>query len=489
MQSSVLLYAGTFIGFLTTGLLIPRLLAKSEIGTLRLLQSYSAIFMSLGVLGFSTVTIRFVPRFYDKVTKKFHGFLGISMLVGTIGALLSVVLIFIIQPSIIHNNLQKSPLFAHYFILIIPLTVFQIYYMLLDSYNNALSRASYGVFLRDFIQRILILVLLLFMLFQWLHFDQYVYLWTVVICIPTILMGLHLGRHGALDLKIDKKFNDKSMILSMLSVSSFGLLNSFSSIAVIQIDTIMLNMYLDASTVGVYAITFYFGTLVLIPGKALNKIAPTLISKAYKENDLQTVKEIHYKSTSNLFLIACLILLGICVNLDNVFNIIPRSYEEGKFVIVLIGLANLVKMAAGSNDAVITYSRYYKSSTLFLFVLILLVIAFNLIFIPAMGMTGAAMASCLAIFLYNLIKFIFVKIKFGFNPFNLQFLWVIIFSCVIYWIVSLLPAFESFVVEIIIDSAITTLLFYLSIRFLPISDEINSTVAQLVGHFFRKNSN
>jgi O-antigen/teichoic acid export membrane protein len=479
-QSSVLLYFGTLIGFLTTGLIAPNLLSKSEIGTLRLLLSYSAIFMSLSILGFSTVTIRFLHQFQDKITKKHNGFLGIALIVGTIGFLITWIIIELIEPSIIQNNIEKSPQFAKYFFLIIPLTIFQTYYSLFDSYNNALYRSSYGVFLRDFVQRILILTGLLLLFFKLFDFEDYVYYYVLSICLPTALILLHIIRHGAFDIQINTSFLSRTMLGSMMSVSLFGLLNSMSNIAALQIDAIMINMYLDDAAVGVYVITFYFGTLVFIPSKALNKIAPSLIAKAFEEDDPQTVKDIYYRSCQNLFLIGALVFLGLLVNLDNVFNIIPSSYEEGRLVIVLIGLANLIKMAGGTNDSLITYSKYFKVTTLFLSVFTMLIIVFNFIFIPLFGIIGAAFATLLSILVHNLTKFIFIRIKFGYNPYNYQYLFVLMISAGIYAILLIIPDPENFVLDIFLDSVLATALFYFSVRKLLISKDMVELASQMM---------
>jgi len=479
-QSSVLLYTGVLIGFLTTGLLVPNLLEKSEIGTLKLLQSYSAVFMSLGVLGFSTVTLRFVPHFFDQIKKKYNGFLGLSLTAGTIGSLVACAIIIGIKPMIIENNIDKSPQFVQYFFLIIPLTVFQIYYTLFDSYNNALYRSSYGVFLRDFVQRIIVLAGILLIFFNFFDFDIYVYYYVTAICLPTILILFHIVRNRAFDININIHFLNKPLLISMASVGVFGLFNSFGAIAVLQIDTIMLNMFLDSDAVGIYAITFYFGTLVIIPAKALNRIAPTLIAKAYKENDLETVKDIYQKSTENLFLIGSLILLGLAVNLENIFSIIPESYEVGKYVILLIGLANLVKMGAGSNDSIITYSRYYKVTTLFFVFLVILIALLNFIFIPLYGITGAAFASFAAIFIHNISKFLFIKIKLGLNPYNYQYILIVLAAFLAYLLVSLLPTIDNFILEIMLDSISATLLYYFSIKYLPIAHEANQFGKQIL---------
>ena len=487
-QSSIFLYAGVLIGFISTGLLAPNLLEKTEIGTLKLLQSYASVFMSLGVLGFSTITVRFLPHFYDKVKNRHNGFLGISLIIGTIGSVLASMIILGIKPSIILSNTEKSPQFAQYFILIIPLTVFQIYYILFDSYNSALYRSSYGIFLRDFVQRILVLGGLLLVLFHVFDFDQYIYFYISAICLPTILLLIHLVRHNGLDININFNLLKRDLLNSMASVGLFGLMNSFGVFAVLQIDTIMLNMYLDSDAVGIYAITFYFGTLVLMPAKALNKIAPTLIAKAFKDKDLDTIKDIYYKSSGNLFLIGVLLFLGLAVNLDNVFEIIPETYLSGKYVILIIGFANLVKMAGGSNDSIITFSQHYKMTTIFLGLLVLLIICLNVVLIPAYGMNGAAIASFLSILVYNLTKFIFIKIKFGFNPYNFQYIAALVMAVFIYFAVSWLPEIDFYILEILVDSLCATILFYLLIKFLPMADEANQFAHQIIRmgvEFFR----
>lgn len=478
-QSSVLLYIGTLIGFLTTGLIAPHLLTKSEIGTLRLLLSYSAIFMSIGALGFGTVTIRFLPQFYDINTRKHHGFLGILLIAGTLGFILSLIIIELIKPSIIENNIEKSPQFARYFFLIIPLTIFQIFYTLLDSYNNALYRSAYGVFLRDFVQRIFILIGLILVFLQYFDFQAYLYYYVIATCLPTVLILLHIIRHGSFDVRIKRKFYTRAIIHSVLSVGAFGVLNTISNIAALQIDSIMINMYLDDSAVGVYVITFFFGTLVFIPSKALNKIAPTIIAKAYKENDAATVKDVYYRSCRNLFLIGTLLLLGLWVNLDNVFHLIPRSYEEGRWVIVIIGFANLIKMAGGSNDSVIIYSRYFRVTTAFLVVFSILIILFNYIFIPIFGITGAAIATFTALILHNLMKFIFIKIKFGMNPYNLQYLAVLAIAFIIYLIVDFIPDPQNYLIDIAVDSTISALLFYAFVSRLSLAHDLHESVNQV----------
>ncbi len=443
-------------------------------------MSYSGILAGIGILGFSTVTIRFLPEFQKKSINNKFGFLSISMIAGAVGFFVTWLIINLIKADVIANNREKSPEFAEYFFLIIPLTLFQIYYNLFDLYNSALYRSSYGVFLRDFLHRILLLVGLLLVMLHFFDFKVYVYYYTTAICFPTILMMIHLMWHKGFDMTLNKAVLNKSLFGSMVSVAFYGLINNASHAAILQIDSIMVNLYLDSTAVGIYTITFYFGSLVIIPAKAFNRISPTVISNAFAENDLNAIKDIYEKGCRFLFLVGLLTVLGLFVNLDNIFYLIPRSYDIGKMVIVYIALANLVKMADGSNDSIITFSKYYKLTTVFLLLLVILIVVFNLVLIPLYGMDGAAIAALISVVIHNISKTIFIKRKFGLFPYNPQYYVALLLTVLIYGIVSIVPPFNHFIIEIAKDSILASMLFLAVIWWLPMARDIKKGLLDLL---------
>ena len=266
----------------------------------------------------------------------------------------------------------------------------------------------------------------------------------------------------------------------MLSVSAFGFLNSFSNIAILRFDTIMVNHFIDDAAAGIYFTLFNFGTLVLMPARALNKIAPTLIADAYKKNDRETVLDIYKKSCLNLYIIGLLVLVGLAINFGNIFKIIPKSYEIGKYVVLLIGLTNLVKMAAGLSDSVIAYSKYYKFTSFLLIVLLLLIVGFNYIFIPIFGIPGAAFASFLAVLLHALMKYIFILRKFKFQPYNYKYLVLALTALVIFGLISLIPEINNFIVDIAVRSIIAVTLYVIVVISSGFSPDLNHLFFQLI---------
>ncbi len=486
-QSAIFLYSGVLLGFVNTGLLAPNFLTKSQIGVMNLLLSFAGIFGAFGIMGFNTATVRFFPHFRDK-TRNHHGFLFIMTMVGAAGFLVFLMVYYPLKPLIIASNQEKSPLLANFFFLVVPLTFFQIYFALYDMYNNMVYRSSIGMFLREFMQRFLIMITLLFFIFNLVPFDTFIFIYVGAICVQTVFLVLYQMSQKDFNLMPQLNFLDKSLIRGMASMSAFGFLNSFSNFAILRIDTIMVNQFINDAATGVYVTTFYFGALVLLPAKALNKIAPTLISDAYKKDDLATVEDIHKKSTLNLHIIAMLVLLGLAININNVFHIIPNDFKSGNYVIIFIALANVLKMSSGMSDSIIAFSKYYKFTTMFLVILLIMITVFNILFIPIYGITGAAFASFLAILIWCLIKFIFIYKKFGFQPYNKKYVFVIILTLLLYLFISNIPELPHFVPDIIVRSTTAVLLFFIPLYYLRISADINQIIenaAQQVKRIFK----
>lgn len=174
---------------------------------------------------------------------------------------------------ILANNIDKSPLFAKYFFLVIPLTFFQLYYIQLDSYNNMLYHSTTGIILREFVQRLLVLIALLLLIFHVYDFDIYIYLYTGAICLPTLLLLSHLIARKEFSLRPDFSFLNAKMVKGMFNLGFFGWLNSFSGFAILRIDAIMINQFINDAATGIYVTTFYFGALVGMPSRAIGKIA------------------------------------------------------------------------------------------------------------------------------------------------------------------------------------------------------------------------
>jgi O-antigen/teichoic acid export membrane protein len=484
-KGSVYSYLGAIIGFVNVAILMPYIFSTEQVGLTNILISIAAIFGQFGTLGLNNITTRLFPYFRNK-DNNHNGFLFLLLLVGTIGFMLCLIILLLLKPYLINENIDKSPLFVDYIYLLIPLIFITIFYLLIDTYNRILFNASFGTFVKEFLLRIINLIGIALFYFKFFNFNDFIIFYSLVYAIPAILICGLLIYRNEFSLKPSLKYIDKKLAKEMYSVGAYGIIAGFSGIAAMHIDRYMVNHFCDLSSTGVYATAFFFGTIILLPGRALLRIAVTTITESFKTKDYKTVEHIYAKSTVNQLIIACLVFLLIWGNINSILFILPESYYEGKFVIFYISLAYLVFMSGGLSSEIIQFSDYYRQYTLIMILLIVFIVVFNLLLIPAFGMTGAAMASFFSYLLYTLIKFIFIYYKFGYQPIRLNHLYILICATASYFIAELLPYYDILFLDLALKSIAICVLFLVPSYFLNFAPDINNYLHSLIQVFRKK---
>lgn len=341
VKGTTYVYLGLILGFITTGILFPRIYTPEQFGLLKIILAYATMITQFGTLGINGVTIRLFP-FFRNPEKQNHGFLALVLTVGLIGFILSSVLLLLFKPLLIDISLDKSALFISYINYLFVVIFFQIFFSILDVYYSALLNSTLGTYLREVFQRILIIILIGCFFFDLLTFHQFVVAYIAALSVPTIYIIISLIREKKFSLKTDFAFLDKVMIRSILSVSVFSIFNGFSMNFIQNIDTIMITKMVGLSGTGIYGVCFFFGVVISMPSRSIYKIANVVSAEAWKTNDMKTIRDIYEKSCLTLFIIGGLLFLALWVNIDNVFHIIGTQYSSGKWVIFFIDRKSVV---------------------------------------------------------------------------------------------------------------------------------------------------
>lgn len=483
IKGSIWSYLGVGFGFVTTAYLYPKYLSADTIGLFGLLLAWSVLLAQFSLLGFNGVTSRLFPYFRDKENGH-NGFLFIAFIVMAVGFSLFLVFYFIFSPWLVESNAEKSQLFSQYIYLLVPLTFFTLLYFFLENFNRLLYDAVLGTFLSEFIQRLFIFAIVLLFVFGCFELRQLILAFAVAISAKGIFIFLYLLARGEISLRPQLKFVEKKLQSEMISVAVYSILTGLGVSIVFSIDKIIVNQMLGLYATGVYTIAFFFGTLVVIPSRTLLSISGTLISDAWKRDDVRYITDLYKRSCLNQFIIGAFLFGGIWVNIDSILIILGPEYASGKWVIFLIASGYLVDMATGANGLVIAYSKYYKISLWFILVLIGTVIVSMYIFISAWGIVGAAAAISLSLLLNNIMRFVFLYYKYKMQPFNKKFLFILLSLFISYFISSLLSKL-SLIPDIIIRSVIFSVLFGFLILFFKVSDDIISIKNNLRNKFIR----
>lgn len=470
IQGTVFTYLGVVIGFITTAILFPRYLSTDQIGLLGIFLSYSFIFAQIASLGTGRVIVVFFPYFKDRGNKN-QGFFSLMLWINVIGLAVSLAVFFLVKPLLVENANDSSNLFGQYINYLIPLIIVTSAFQLFDSYYKVLYNAVIGIILKEFVQRLAILTSILFYIYHLVSFGQYLTLFVVSVSLPTFMLIFSLLRRKEFTGHPDPGSITSELRNKMISIGFYGILIGFSGMVILNIDRIMVERMMGLSPTGVYTTMAYFATLVVIPSRALLKISDPVISQAWKDSDLANLQDNYYRSSLNQFLIGSLILIGLWGNAGNILRILPAEFAYGEFVILFVGLAFLADMATGTSAFILANSKYFKYQTYFIILLVVFIVITNLLLIPVMGITGAALATFISKILSNFFRFLLLQRKFGLQPYDRKYLYIIGISLVSYLGAVLLPSLNNLYLDIGLRSAIISIIFVGLSLLLKISDE------------------
>ena len=466
IRNSIITYLGIAIGAVSLIIIQPRFLTKEEIGLTRLLFSFSSLIASVMPLGVTATTLKFFPYFRDR-DRNHHGFFGFMLIIPVIGYILLSLLLYLLKDYIISKYIGQSKLFTDYFYYIFPLTFFLAFSSVFTAYSYSLFRTSVPALINDVLIRVGSIVLFTIYFVRWIDRDQFIMLFVAIYGGQFLVMLIYLFYEDRPSLRINwEKYREHTPRIMF----TYGIILTFGNLASLglkYLDTIMLGMYqpkeasLNAlDVVGVYSIAAFVATFVEAPMNALEKIMVPKMADGWKRNDIDDIRQMYYKSAKYLFLLGGLLFLLINLNIDSLFQLIPdKDYSLAKGVVLIISLGTLINMATGNNDGLLYTSSKYRIMIWLLIGLVFVAYLNYKIFIPLLGMEGAAIATALSAFLYNTVKFGLIWRYFHLQPFTTDTPKVILVIIVTGLAVYFIPSVHNPFADIAIRSTVIGVVF------------------------------
>jgi O-antigen/teichoic acid export membrane protein len=224
--------------------------------------------------------------------------------------------------------------------------------------------------------------------------------------------------------------------------------------------------------------------LITLPGRSVSKISIPFLAEAWKKDDLATIDYLYSRSSIGQYTVGLLIFIGLMVNMDNIFRLLPDAYSGSGAVIILIGLGYLVSVSAGVNSVLLSTSSLYRFQTWLMLVLIGLFVITNVIFIPLLGITGAALAAMVSNIIYSLLGVLLTGRRFGLWPYSMTHLKITLLGLTAMIAGYLIPQL-SLVPDILLRSLLVTLIFAAGVWYWKLSDDFTG-MADRVTEWFRK---
>ncbi|MFN3404414.1 MAG: lipopolysaccharide biosynthesis protein [Cytophagaceae bacterium] len=481
LNNTIISYIGVFLGYLNVAILFPKFFAPEDLGLRSVLMEFSAVLAQFSLFGFTGAVNKFFP-FYREKPEAVKRFLAFIFIIPLVGFLLISGLTLAFREQLFLQYEKTSPLIYDFYFLIFPITAFMLYTAILEIYS-AFFNPVVATILRDVILRLCSTVLIFLYVFDFISLELFWYLFAGSYGLNLLFIIIYLRLIGQLKLSISFPLIEKEMLKPIFSFTIFGFLLGTASSFILKLDTIMI-VYItkDLSAAGIYALALYMASLVEIPKRALGQVTNPLLSTAFRDNDMETIKSLYHKLCLNQLIAGGFIFLLLAVNINEIFGMIPKSevYSLGKYALLILGASKLIDLSTGNNGEIINYSSYYKKGFIIILIVIAVAVILNLILIPSMGITGAALATMGAFAVFNIIKFVFILLKFKLQPFTGKNLIVVFIAALTYFILQFIPLTNNPIIDIIIKSILVFLLFLLPVLYFKISEDLNKIVTGLL---------
>lgn len=469
-KNTISTYIGFALGGINTLFLYTNFLSDTYYGLVAFILSTANIMMPFMAFGVHNTIIKYYTSF--KTSNSLNSFLTLMLFLPLViiipVGLLGLVGYETVASLLGNKNTIVNDYVWHIYILAIAMAYFEIFY----AWSKTQFQTVFGNIMKEVFHRVGIMILLFSVYLDLLNVDEFIIGVVVIYVIRLIIMKLY-----AYSIRFPViKFRRISNLNSILKYALLIIVAGSIATLILDIDKFMIGYLIRIEEVAYYSVAIFIATVIAVPQRAMHQIMMPLTAMYLNEKNNSALKDLYQRSSLNLLIISGLIFLCIIVNINELYEILPNQFEGGLYVVILISLAKLYDNTLGNNNAILFNSDYYRVVIYFGVLLAASTVILNFLFIPIFGIDGAALATFLAIIVYNTLKLWYVKKKFHMQPYSLNSLKIfgllMVFVLLFYfWDFSFHP-----IINIVLKTAIICLLYLLVIYKINLSEDISSQI-------------
>ncbi|AJR04298.1 lipopolysaccharide biosynthesis protein [Siansivirga zeaxanthinifaciens] len=407
-------YLGFFIGAINTLFLYTKFLSAEYYGMVGYMFSLANVIMPLMAFGVHNTIVKFYSSF--KTRTSLNSFLTLMLVLPLLLVIPVTIIGYFFYESIGEFLSKENPIIKgylwHTLIIAIALAYFEVFF----AWSKVQMQTVFGNFMKEVFHRVGVMVLLFALHFNLITMEQFMISLVIMYILRMVIMKIY-AFSIQLPVFTFKRINNVSDILKY----SFLIIIAGSiSTVLLDVDKVMLGHYLPIEEIAYYNVAIFIAMVIAVPQRAMHQILLPLTAKFINDKNYEGLEDISKRSSLTLFIISGFIFLLIIANIKQLYLIIPSEFSNALIVVFIISLAKLYDAFLGSNNAILFNSDYYRMMLFFGVLLVFLIIVLNILFIPLYGINGAALATFLAMFIYNSVKLFFVYKKFKFLPFTVR---------------------------------------------------------------------
>lgn len=413
-KNIILTYLGFLIGGINTLFLYTQFLSTQQYGMVNYMLSLATVLTPLMAFGVHNTLIKFYSSFKTRSTQ--NSFLTLMLFLPLVIVVPVVAVTYLFNESISDFLAVKNEIIKDYIWHTCTIAVALGYFEIFFAWIKVQMKTVFGTFMKEVFHRAGAMLLLILLYFKVINLDQFMIGLVCVYVLKMLVMKIY-----AFSVKFPKiTFKKLNNLIPILKYSVLIIIAGSVATVLLDIDKVMMGSYIKIKNIAYYSVAVYIAAVIAVPQRAMHQILMPLSAKYLNEKNYTSLKSLYQKSSLNLFIVSGFVFLLIVLNINELYEIMPNSnqYRTGLFVLIIVSISKLYDALLGSNNAILFNSDYYRVVLTFGVILVTIMVLLNMLFIPEFGINGAAIATFIAVFLYNTAKIIFVYKKFKILPFS-----------------------------------------------------------------------
>jgi O-antigen/teichoic acid export membrane protein len=385
--SFISLFTASFVNFVLR-IIIGRELGPAGLGVYTLVFVIYLLGMQFAAFGVTSALTKYVAEFIDDhntVRKYVSSGMTSSIISGTLMA----VVLYLFAPylAISFFKIPEMEGFLELIALCLPFIAIQ--KAVLGTLNGFRKMHLYAlVNIAQYVSVVCLSIVLVIV------FNMGVFGAVIGLVVPTIIVGILSPLLIKTHLGCDNSFWDMSALRATTIFGFFVVLSNSIGYLATQIDSILIGHYLDPTAVGIYAVAILLVQALTLVPNAIQCVTYPAMATLFGKGDVVGVRHIFYSTLKKSFLLTSgvAVLLAICAPL--IITLLFGQQFLGAYVpllILLIGYTvdssfSAVGTTLGSIGKVHIVFRIQA-------ICVVLNIILNILLIPPLGISGAALAT------------------------------------------------------------------------------------------------
>lgn len=469
-KNTIITYIGFGIGAINTLYLYPVFLGATFYGLTNYVTSCANVIMPLFAIGMQNTLVKFYSQY--KTEEEKSRFLSFTVLFPLLLIIPILLIGLVFYDEILFFVSKKNAIVKSYIWLIPFIGLCMAYFEIFYAWLRVNMHSVFGNFVKEVGLRLFSLFLLIGVYYDWLSVEGFVYATAGLYFLAFLITMLYAFSIQKPTFQFTIPANTKEILIYTFYIILSGSVANL----LLDGDKMMLNQYMQIENIAFYSVATYIALVISVPSRAMHQIVYPITAKLMHENKYDELNILYKKTSINLQMVGGFVMLCIFVNINQLYELVPKEYSGGISVVFMIGLSKYFDLILGNNNAIIFNTKYYRMVLYLGLMLVVLTVILNMIFIPIFGIFGSAFATLLSITLYSLAKLLFVVKKLHLYPFTKE----TISSMVLTFVLFLLFYFWEFpfyqLISIALKSILVTILYvYLNYKF-NISPDINKVI-------------